>query len=397
MSHLPVLVRVAVLGLPLVVACTTYDPLYCDEDRSCKDPARPFCDLAGEYPASDGVARTCIPSPFDAGGEDGGGTTIDAGPDGGPATDAPASCTDRLALATTRDGNVEIYLSDPDGSNQINLTQNPAGDSQPAWSPDGSRIAFVRDSAIWAMNADGSEPIELTAGEGDDTLYSPAWSPDGTRVAFIRFAVGSGFGLWAVNASGGEPVNLAPASGPGVSWSPDGTQIAFEGPSGGNADIFTINGDGTQRTNRSNAPGGDRVPTWSPDGEEIVFTSERTGNSEVWIMTADGNKPRNLTNSKELDGSGIFLPDGSKIIFTRSGELFSMNADGTGQQQITSPGESIDSDAEISPDGQRIAWTRSRIVDNQLIAEVFVAGVDGSGPIRLTPEGGGSATWRPCR
>ena len=392
-------VRTATVLLTLLglVGCTTYDPLYCDNERGCKDPDRPFCDLAGEYPASDGVARTCIPSPFDAGGEDGGGTTVNAGPDGGPVTDAPASCTDELAFATTRDGNVEIYLSDPDGSNQINLTQNPVRDSHPAWSPDGSRIAFVRDSAIWAMNADGSEPIELTAGEGDDTLYSPAWSPDGTHVAFIRFAVSSGFGLWVVDASGGEPVDLAPASGTGVSWSPDGTQIAFEGNSGGNSDIFTINGDGTQRTNRSNAPGSDREPTWSLDGKKILFTSEPTGNRDVWIMTADGNKPRNLTNSKELEGGGIFLPDGSKIIFVRGAALFSMNADGTGQQQITSPGESSDSDAQISPDGQRIAWTRTTVVDNTLIAEVFVGGVDGSGPIRLTPEGGGSPAWRPCR
>jgi dipeptidyl aminopeptidase/acylaminoacyl peptidase len=78
-----------------LAGCTTYDPLYCDDERGCKDPNRPFCDLAGEYPASDGVARTCIPSPFDAGGAtDGGGSVTDGGPsDGGlPPSDAAAPC-----------------------------------------------------------------------------------------------------------------------------------------------------------------------------------------------------------------------------------------------------------------------------------------------------------------
>lgn len=92
-------------------ACTTYDPLYCDDARGCKDPDRPFCDLAGEYPASDGVARTCIPSPFDAGGGetgDGGtGSAADGGPDGGVPSDAATPCNwaplSRLANVNTPD------------------------------------------------------------------------------------------------------------------------------------------------------------------------------------------------------------------------------------------------------------------------------------------------------
>lgn len=72
----------------VLLSCTTYDPLYCDDSQACNDPARPFCDLAGEYPASEGVARTCIPSPFDAGNEPdgggGGGSTVDAGQGGEP-------------------------------------------------------------------------------------------------------------------------------------------------------------------------------------------------------------------------------------------------------------------------------------------------------------------------
>lgn len=90
------------------LGCTTYDPLYCDGEKSCKDPERPFCDLAGEYPASDGVARTCIPSPFDAGSEgDAGGSVGDGGADNDASSpgDAAVACSwgrfSRLANVNT--------------------------------------------------------------------------------------------------------------------------------------------------------------------------------------------------------------------------------------------------------------------------------------------------------
>ncbi len=95
-----------------------------------------------------------------------------------------------LLFQTDRDGNVEIYVMDADGSNPVNLTNNPASDFEPAWSPDGSRIAFVssRDEYldIFVMNADGSDPVNLTP---DDLVpltafpETPTWSPDGSRIA----------------------------------------------------------------------------------------------------------------------------------------------------------------------------------------------------------------------
>jgi Tol biopolymer transport system component len=113
-------------------------------------------------------------------------------------------------------------------------------------------------------------------------------------------------------------------------------------------------------------------------------------------MAADGSNPRNLTNAPEADGEGQFLPDGSKIIYVRNTDLFSMNADGTAQQQITFSGEAIDGSVAISPDGARIAWQRTLNIDGQIADDVFVANVDGSAAIRLTPEGSRSPVWRPC-
>ena len=88
-----------------------------------------------------------------------------------------------------RDGNGEVYAIDADGSGPRNLTQHPAKDVRPAWSPDGRRIAFVsrRDgnSEVYVMNADGSGKRNLTRDRASDDDY-PTWSPDGRRIAFLR-------------------------------------------------------------------------------------------------------------------------------------------------------------------------------------------------------------------
>ena len=94
---------------------------------------------------------------------------------------APAA--NRIAFASTRDGDLEIYMMDADGSNQTRLTNNPANDASPAWSPDGSRITFHSnrggDSEIWVMDTNGSNQIRLTNNPAYDEC--PAWSPDGSR------------------------------------------------------------------------------------------------------------------------------------------------------------------------------------------------------------------------
>lgn len=94
----------------------------------------------------------------------------------------------KIAFVSDRDGNNEIYVMDADGSNQTRLTDSPAEDSGPAWSPDGARIVFEsnRDGnfEIYAMNADGSNQTRLTNNSVGD--FQPDWSPDGTKIVFVR-------------------------------------------------------------------------------------------------------------------------------------------------------------------------------------------------------------------
>jgi TolB protein len=120
-----------------------------------------------------------------------------------PATAAFPGANGQIAFHTTRDGNFEIYAMNPDGSNPVNLTNHPADDAYPAWSPDGSKIVFQSsrngNAEIYVMNADGSGQTRLTFDPAGD--YDPAWSPDGAQIAFASIR-DSNFEVYVMNADG---------------------------------------------------------------------------------------------------------------------------------------------------------------------------------------------------
>ncbi|MDE2735819.1 MAG: hypothetical protein OXI72_15575 [Gemmatimonadota bacterium] len=146
----------------------------------------------------------------------------------------------KIAFESTRDGNVDIYVMDSDGTNLQNLTQNPTSDVAATWSPDGTKIAFQSDRDrvggrwdIWIVDSDGTNPQNLTQNPVIDDMY-PTWSPDGTRIAFQSSREGLSIrdsDIWIMDADGTNPQNLTQTSGIGDTrpvWSPDGTRIAFQ-------------------------------------------------------------------------------------------------------------------------------------------------------------------------
>jgi pimeloyl-ACP methyl ester carboxylesterase len=218
-------------------------------------------------------------------------------------TSTPGPCG-KIAFATVPDGiQSDIYVMNADGSNPTNLTNNGANDFYPSFSGDGSKIAFTstRDgnNEIYAMNADGSNQTRLTNNAADD--YYPSFSSDGSKIAFAstRDVITE---IYVMNADGSNQTRLTnnAAADTYPSFSGDGSKIAFTSTrDGGDLEIYVMNADGSNQTRLTNNAGADFFPSFSGDGSKIAFTSFRDGNYEIYVMNADGSNPTNLTNNPE--------------------------------------------------------------------------------------------------
>jgi Tol biopolymer transport system component len=294
----------------------------------------------------------------------------------------------KIAFESTRDGNREIYVMDADGSDPTNLTNHPEADYFPAWSPDGEKIAFMTDREvsgpvvlgatakitiafdveIFSMNDDGTGQTNLT----DDSAWDgyPSWSPDGERIVFqtnrdnggIHIEIlppdGLGYEVYAMDADGSDPVRLSNSPGDDICprWSPDGLKIAFESYRDGNPEIYAMNADGTGQVRLTDDPGADSSPTWSPTGSWLTFHSNRDGNAEIYKMTAAGGSTTRLTNASSWDWGPSWSVDGQEIVFqsARDGnpEIYRMDADGSSQERLTT-----EADADVHPFWGTFGWT----------------------------------------
>ena len=256
-------------------------------------------------------------------------------------------------------GDTDIFTMNPDGTEPAQLTggNGLATDDAPTFSPDGREIAFVRETGLYVMNADGSAQRRLSVSIAEPALAHPVWSPDGEKIAYVCNPESGNRDICKVNVDGTGLVRITshPKDEIEPTWSPDGTRIAFastryEAPGTQNYDVFTMHADGTSPTNITSRPGNDIQPDWSPDGRRIAFASHYSASGffadrEIWTINADGTSPARLTDDASA-GPGFaaashpaYSPDGTKIAYESplpgNPEIFAMNSDGTGRTQIT--------------------------------------------------------------
>ncbi len=271
------------------------------------------------------------------------------------ATPAPSPTpTPRLQIAfqSVRATNADIWLIYGDGTGLVQLTDSPASDFSPAWSPDGQWLAFVSDRAgnndIWLMHADGSGLRNLTQSPANDLW--PAWSPDGSQIVYASDA-GEGWDLeiFTISVAGGSPVQLTDNDVDDAQpcWSPDGSLIAYISIPEGNWDIFAMPPDGSAHYQLTTDPADDYWPAWSPDGLRLAFRSDRAGNGDIFSAAVVDHTlaaVTNLTAHPAWDDQPAWSPDGSRMAFVsnRSGdiEIYTIPAAGGEATQLTqSPGD----------------------------------------------------------
>ena len=256
----------------------------------------------------------------------------------------------------------EIYSVNADGAGLKQLTNNAAIDQLPSWSPDGTKVAFLshRDNTIdsrgyatselYVMNADGSNARRITNNTAYE--YSPTWSPDGTKLAYTRESSEQAktADVYTINVNGtGETrvTALLDFSNPGhLDWSPNGTKIALDmAPGDGTRQpgVFVMNADGSGLTRLTVDPGdGFLHPEWSPDGTKLAYArcvDQETCNKAIYTMNADGSALAQLSNNLYqvyADESPSWSPDGKKVAFLRAiggGEqkIYTVNPDGSGE------------------------------------------------------------------
>lgn len=274
-----------------------------------------------------------------------------------PPVEIAADPAHKIAFARQVTGGLfHIHVINADGTGEATLTFGPGEERDPAWSPDRTRIAFVRrvnpadpvasNADIYVMRADGSGSSRLTEGPGEEG--DPSWSPDGTRIAFFmtdpatrrrHISVRRVDGARQIELS--DPPDRCNDREP--TWSPDGLRLVFVRKCGDAASALYVMGADGKRLLLLTDFG--RTPDWSPDGAKIVYTGLGIQGPSVYVMNPDGSGKTKLTESL-LSGDPEWSPDGTRIVFAGSDlatvHLFIMNADGGQVRRLTSdPSEDV--------------------------------------------------------
>lgn len=253
----------------------------------------------------------------------------------GPGSE-PAWSPDGTRIAftdTTADGSTGVFVMDADGTDVRRLTTNPSGmDESPSWSPDGSRIVFSRSTFVtttpdpvatrarrdlYTIGSDGTGLAKLIGGPTDD--FGPQWSPDGSRLGFVRFVDPASQGpegtpqVWVLRLDGSEPEEQLTELEGGTfrfAWSPDAARLVLD--AGCKVHVVEVDGGAVSEVTFGPVIQCPWDPSWSPDGTKIVFAAGPDEDHDIFVANADGTRVVRLTGPAGHDNQASWwgLPAG---------------------------------------------------------------------------------------
>ena len=238
---------------------------------------------------------------------------------------AKAPDTAKILFGTYRGGNRELYLMNPDGSEQVNITNNRADDISGTWSPTGEQILFASDRDrgeswdLYLMDADGENVRPVF--EKSAARRHPAWSPDGKQIAYTRTVGGVGY-VHIGTSDGKNEERMAIGGSP--AWSPDRIEIAFVvsvAPDRLNIYILNVH---TRKQKRFFPPdeiSTARTPAWSPDGNKLAFMWHQkfpNAKASIWVLNRDGTGLQKIVNQPGLGASvPVWDPGEKALVYTQ--------------------------------------------------------------------------------
>jgi RHS repeat-associated protein len=250
------------------------------------------------------------------------------------------------------------------------------------------KLAFIRGTAVYGINGDGTGLQQLSQPPVGTRDFGPLrYSPNAAKIAFQRIDAQSIPQIWVMKADGTGPVQVSPAGVPSASfsWAPDGTRLAIVA----NFQLYLVNADGTGLRALTAAPNAVALPSFSPDGTRIAFgNAVGSAASQIYVINADGSGLANLSQTPaNWDVEPVWSPDGAKIAFTRymsapsalTGDLYVMNPDGSGKMNLTSTRDTFGS--VWSRDGRAIAFTRKTGAST---VDLFTVAPTGGPMVRVT-------------
>ncbi|MBN1481923.1 DUF5050 domain-containing protein [candidate division KSB1 bacterium] len=299
----------------------------------------------------------------------------------------PPQKTYKIAYASSQEF-WEVYIMNLDGSNLKRLTYHETISADPAWSPDGTKIAYrtwengTSANVPYVMDADGSNPKKLTESKIDVGYIR--WSPKGDRIAIVDRSER----IFVIKPDGTDEKALDTNCWGPAKWSPDGSKLVFRYDLFFDEGIGIIHADGTNFALISDSED-DWEPDWSPDGKRIAFASNRDGNYEIYTMDPTGANLKRLTNNEAEDSWPIWSPDGSKIAFdsNRDDELYEiyvMNADGSNPKRVTNvPRYIFYHTLSWTPDG-KIVFVEAEDRNGCSHCDIWIVNADGTNQKKLT-------------